>query len=562
MSWKIDKLEVTDDAMGGAVIDVKEFSAGLITRLQSPIPQQGQSGDWWRLYRELGDVMESDEDMIIIQSTDNPIFRESETGGRQNKEIMTQYKSNLDKEGEFRKSATIFIMIDFDYFKNYSIDVARKQMDSWCKYISYCLDEITPKSPKLIIHVRSDDEEIDPITLYNKKYHSLGLDPKEYDLVPEAPIIIIDCAPIKNHLKNNYNSKEDFDPDFFLMYSTITNEDKNPDVDILNSIRKISNGFTIVHRTSPDMNVVAKILEFTCKLAIRQTIHTRGSNLFEDFTDQTFASSRLIDTSKSASLIGEEIYTEMGQTPDSMYGKLSHSWQGYQGDGFYKMLKKYDEMCETLDYDTKIEIRNIYERLRTNITDFLFSNKWFGAPRSHKTEGNSPPSKSLLFAHCKVDEPLKKDAKADLKAKISQGIIECERVIQLDTLLENEDSENPIEGKRKEVNELFKILYKCMDGGTFHYLSKANHPINYSDIKGLEETYNIDAGKGDFDDLKKLQQHTVKFGLIKHISAHKSLETFLNTIKKEINNCENPEVRRWICKFFNLKPIDQGDSND
>jgi hypothetical protein len=562
MSWKIDKLEVTDDAMGGAVIDVKELSAALRTRLESPFPQQGQSGDWWELYRELGDVMESYEDMIIIQSTDNPIFRESEIGGRQNKEIMTQYKSNLDKEGEFRKSATIFIMIDFDYFKNYSINVARKQMNSWCKYISYCLDEITPNSPKLIIHVRSDDEEIDPITLYNKKYHSLGLDPKEYDLVPEAPIIIIDCAPIKNHLKNNYNSKEYFDPDFFLMYSTITNEERNPDVDIRNSIRKISNGFTIVHRTSPDMNVVAKILEFTCKLAIRQTIHTRGSNLFEDFTDQTFASSRRIDTSKSASLIGEEIYTEMGQTPDSMYGKLSHSWQGYQGDGFYKMLKEYDEMCETLDYDTKIDIRSIYERLRRCLLDFLIVNEWFNAPKWNKIGESTRRSEHLLFAHTYENQQMKKEAKADLKAKISQGIIECERVIQLDTLLENEDSENPIEGKRKEVNELFKILYKCMDGDTFHYLSRPNHPISSSDVENLEKANNIDSGDKPFSELIKLQKHNVKFGLIKHISAHKSLETFLNTIKKEINNCENPEVRRWICKFFNLKPIDEGDSND
>jgi hypothetical protein len=562
MSCNVDKVKAIDGVMGADVIPVEKLSAELRTRLESPFPQQGQSGDWWELARELGDVMESNNDMIIVQSTDNPLFRESETGSRQNKEIMTQFKSKLLSKGEFRKSATIFIVIDFDYFKNYSIDVARKQMDSWCKYISFCLNEITPNGPKLIIHVRSDDEEIDPITLYNKEYHSLELDPKEYGLVPEAPIIIVDCAPIKNHLENNYNSKEDFDPDFFLMYSTITNEEKNPDVDILNSMRKISNGFTIVHRTSQNMNVVAKILEFTCKLAIRQTIHTRGSNLFDDFTDQTFASSRLIDTSKSASLIGEEIYTEMGQTPDSMYGKLSYSWKGFEGDGFYEELKEYDQMCETLDYDTKIDIRSIYERLRTNITDFLYSNTWFDAPNSYKTEQGWRPSKSLLFAHSKVDETLKKDAKADLKTKISQGIITCERVIQLDTLLENEDSENPIEGKRKEVNELFKILYKCMDGGTFHYLSKANHPINYFDIRGLEETYNVDAGKGDFDDLKKLQQHNVKFGLIKHISAHKSLETFLNTIKKEINNCKDPNVRGWICKFFNLIPINEGDLDD
>ena len=137
MSWKIDKLEVTDDAMGGAVIDVKELSAALRTRLESPFPQQGQSGDWWELYRELGDVMESYEDMIIIQSTDNPIFRESEIGGRQNKEIMTQYKSNLDKEGEFRKSATIFIMIDFDYI---NLNPARNLLASIVDYLYNLVD--------------------------------------------------------------------------------------------------------------------------------------------------------------------------------------------------------------------------------------------------------------------------------------------------------------------------------------------------------------------------------------------------------------------------------------
>ncbi|MDE0954197.1 MAG: hypothetical protein OR994_05940, partial [Candidatus Poseidoniales archaeon] len=144
--------------MGADVIPVEKLSAELRTRLESPFPQQGQSGDWWELARELGDVMESNNDMIIVQSTDNPLFRESETGSRQNKEIMTQFKSKLLSKSEFRKSATIFIVIDFDYFKNYSIAVARKQMDSWCKYISFCLNEITPNGPKLIIHVRSDDE--------------------------------------------------------------------------------------------------------------------------------------------------------------------------------------------------------------------------------------------------------------------------------------------------------------------------------------------------------------------------------------------------------------------
>jgi len=562
MSCNVDKVKAIDGVMGADVIPVEHLSTELRTRLESPFPQQGQSGDWWELARELGDVMESNNDMIIIQSTDNPLFRESEIGGRQNKEIMTQFKSKLLSKGEFRKSATIFIVIDFDYFKNYSIDVARKQMDSWCKYISFCLNEITPNGPKLIIHVRSDDEEIDPITLYNKEYHSLELDPKEYGLVPEAPIIIVDCAPIKNHLENNYNSKEDFDPDFFLMYSTITNGEKNPDVDIVNSIRKISNGFTIVHRTSQNMNVVAKILEFTCKLAIRQTIHTRGSNLFDDFTEQTFASSRLIDTSKSASLIGEEIYTEMGQTPDSMYGKLSYSWKGFEGDGFYEMLKEYDQMCETLDYDTKIDIRSIYERLRRHLLDFFIVNEWFNAPKWNKIGEYSKKSEHLLFAHTYENQQMKRDAKANLKTQISKGIIEGERVIQLDTLLENEDSDNPIEGTPREVNELFKILYKCMGGGTFHYLSKPNHPIRSADIEDLEKANNIDSGENPVEHLIKLQKHNVKFGLIKHISAHKSLETFLNTIKKEINNCEDPNVRGWICKFFNLIPINEGDLDD
>ena len=99
MSCNVDKVKALDGVMGADVIPVENLSAKLRNRLESPFPQQGQSGDWWELARELGDVMESNNDMIIVQSTDNPLFRESETGSRQNKEIMTQFKSKLLSKG-------------------------------------------------------------------------------------------------------------------------------------------------------------------------------------------------------------------------------------------------------------------------------------------------------------------------------------------------------------------------------------------------------------------------------------------------------------------------------
>jgi len=576
MSCNVDKVKAIDGVMGADVIPVENLSAELRTRLESPFPQQGQSGEWSDLNRELSRHYKNDEGFVIVQSSTNPIFRENDLTRPRNPEIITQYISNISSEGEFQRSNSIFLVIDFSNFENnnYSVDVARKQMDSWCKYISNCLKKITPEPPRIVIHVRTDKEDAtDPITIYNNKYHSkiyrnkshsISLSPTELDLVLEAPTIIIDCAPIENHLKDEYLSKNDFYSDFLVLYSTINPEECNDDENIQNTMRKISDGFTILHQTRPNMKVVAKLLEFACKLAIKHTIHTNNLTLFEDFRNQTFASSRKINTSKSASLIGKEGGNEMGQISSSIFKKFSDEWQGYEGDGFYESLKEYDQMCETLDYDTSVNLRHHYERLRDNIKKFLFTNYYFDADKRWPIDGgNTKERQYLLFAHTLEDQPIKKESKTSLNKQIFEGISNSTELISLDQLLENDNSSQPINGRGRDVIELLKILLKCMDGEIFNYLSKSNHPIGWRDISELKEDENIGDDKKDmFSELIKLQKHHIKFSLIKHISAHGPLQEFLNNIKDEMNNCKEPEVQEWIYKFFNLKPINEGDLGD
>jgi hypothetical protein len=175
MSCNVDKVKAIDGVMGADVIPVEHLSTELRTRLESPFPQQGQSGDWSDLNRELSHYCNNDEDFIIVQSSTSPIFRENDFFSPRNPEIITQYSSQISSKGEFQRSNSIFIVIDFSNFENnnYSVDVARKQMDSWCKYISNCLTKIIPEPPRIVIHVRTDEEEItDPITIYNNNYHS------------------------------------------------------------------------------------------------------------------------------------------------------------------------------------------------------------------------------------------------------------------------------------------------------------------------------------------------------------------------------------------------------
>ena len=534
MTCKIDKLETLEECMGGLVVDVEELSTELIERLKSPNPSISEdSKEWLELTTELSKLAERTNDLLIISSNREPIFRESDNEGIHSLDYLTQFipalkPSKWEDEDEYIRVPCIFVILDSSIFdkSEVSSNIAEKQMFAWKEYIFKCLDEITLMNPpEIIIHIREKEDSLDPIEVYNKNYHSAKIDSE--DINPEIPTIIFDCSPIEIHLEKNYMKENNFSPDFFIMYSLIDSED-NIDMDIKEKIKHISNGYAILHRTNIGMGLISKILEFTCKLAIKNTIHTPGTNLITDFTTQIFATSRSVMISKSGSIIGNRYYNEMGQFSSNNLESFSNSWSEYKAVDFFKELSGYDEMIKKLDYEKKIDLRTVFERRKKLLFDFCYANGLIDKYNQYMLLQFIPRGGNTSNLESKSMEERKTKFIEDICDKLGRK----NHLINLKNLLElNED----LEIQPRVAVELFRELRSCMDCDLYHKLCVVNHPLNWKESEHL----------------KSLQQYGVKFNLIHYLAAYESLKTFLSSLKDTIMRIDNSDL---ICHFFNLEP--------
>ena len=541
MSWKIDKLEVTDDAMGGAVIDVKELSAGLITRLESPFPQQGQSDDWTKLNAELNRFYQSDEEIVIVQSSTNPIFRENELNRTRNPEIMTQFKHISDIGDEY--SPNIFIQIDYSNFEDHytTIERAQQNMNSWCKYINERFSDFSKYSPELIIHLCSSEDESDAVINYNKvQEHRTGVSSHFTD--ETAPTIIIDCGTLERHI-NNESEINHIKPEFNLLYS-LFNFDESPKEEIINALRKIDNGFAILHRATPGMDIVIKILELSCKLAAKYIVYSSGSNLIDDFLNQSFFSTREVQNSKTVS-ISTKVNEEKGIIPKNMIHKFSREWRAYRGLGIYNELKRYDDLIENLDYSAQIDIREYLEKRKNRLEGFVLKSGLYS------TDESTQIAKRRLFRNAN----LKKDEDWNFQVQVDRS----ESFQQIKKLISNKGSEfnlddligntaDPITATPPETAELFEILYNLTyhQANLYYRANALHHPPSVADDEA--ETAR----------LNELYDQGIKFTLIQNIYCYTELKDWLDKIKSALNLCENQKIKDLIYNFFNLEP-NEGD---
>lgn len=525
MSCNVDKVKAIDGVMGADVIPVEHLSTELRTRLESPFPQQGQSGEWRRLNGELEHLYSDEEEIIVIQSSTGPIFRENATTKQRSTEFIAQFKKDYHL-GE-NNSPSIFVQIDYTMFQGHfdTIEKAQKYMNEWCHFTNKGLNEFSKLRPKLIVHLCSSEDIGNPNFNYNNAYHSSGI--SSHFTEEESPTIIIDCGIFERHKKYNYEIHH-VKPDFHFLYS-ILNSESPSSTEIIDVLENIGNGFAILHLEEPSMEkieIVAKILEISCKLAIKYTVHSPKSNLIEDFLKQSFMSSRMVENSKTTS-INVNSYEEKGIIPENMITKFSQKWSSYKGSSFYEELKKYDEIIEELDYTATTEIRQVIEGKKMRIDRFIRNNQLY------------PGSITDLYLYVKPwhsQEEAIEEAKIRGKAwaAIKNKISDSDSKFKINSLLGSTDD---ITATPSETLELFEVLYNL----TYHQ-------------NGLwRKMCNLHHTNKD-ESLQLLSDKGIKFNLSYNLSSYNELNEFMGKIELALNKCESGKIKLWIYTFYNLKP--------